>query len=139
MNYTDGIEGRLFERKLTRRDFLWLMSATGAGVAGVGLSGCATDPVSGKSVLVGLTPQQEIALDQNQSPFQFSEDYGPAKDSNLNHYVDSVGGKLAAASHRPNMPYSFRVVNANHINAYAFPGGSIAVTRGLLVELEKES
>ena len=37
------------------------------------------------------------------------------------------------------MPYSFRVVNANHVNAYAFPGGSIAVTRGLLIELENES
>ena len=115
------------------------MSATGVGVAGGGLGGCATDPVSGKSVLVGLTPQQEIALDKNQSPFQFSEDYGAVKDPNLNHYVDSVGSKLAGASHRPNMPYSFRVVNANHVNAYAFPGGSIAVTRGLLVDLENES
>ncbi|MDJ0958397.1 MAG: M48 family metalloprotease [Arenicellales bacterium] len=139
MNYADGIGDRIIKRKLTRRDFLWLMSATGAGVAGASLSGCATDPVSGKSVLVGLTPQQEIALDKNQSPFQFSEDYGAVKDPNLNRYVDSVGSKLAANSHRPNMPYSFRVVNANHVNAYAFPGGSIAVTRGLLVELENES
>ena len=139
MNYTDEIGDRIFKRKLTRRDFLWLMSATGAGVTGFSISGCATDPVSGKSVLVGLTPQQEIALDQNQSPFQFSEDYGAAKDPNLNRYVDSVGSKLGAVSHRPNMPYSFRVVNANHVNAYAFPGGSIAVTRGLLVELDNEA
>ncbi|NIO40995.1 MAG: M48 family metalloprotease, partial [Burkholderiales bacterium] len=37
------------------------------------------------------------------------------------------------------MPYSFRAVNANHVNAYAFPGGSIAITRGLMSELENEA
>jgi predicted Zn-dependent protease len=37
------------------------------------------------------------------------------------------------------MPYSFRVVNAVYANAYAFPGGTIAITRGLLVELNNEA
>ncbi len=37
------------------------------------------------------------------------------------------------------MPYSFRGVNAVYVNAYAFPGGSIAVTRGLLASLESEA
>jgi predicted Zn-dependent protease len=36
------------------------------------------------------------------------------------------------------MPYSFRAVNANYVNAYAFPGGSIAATRGILLEMEDE-
>ena len=135
----NGPGDRVLNRQLTRRDFLWLMSAVGAGLTGVTLQGCATDPVSGKSVLVGLTPQQEIALDENQSPFQFSADYGPIQDARLNSYITRVGAKLGAASHRPNMPYSFRAVNANYINAYAFPGGSIGVTRGLLVELENEA
>ena len=37
------------------------------------------------------------------------------------------------------MPYSFRGVNAAYVNAYAFPGGSIAATRGILVELRNEA
>jgi hypothetical protein len=37
------------------------------------------------------------------------------------------------------MPYSFRCVNATYVNAYAFPGGSIAVTRGILLKLENEA
>jgi predicted Zn-dependent protease len=37
------------------------------------------------------------------------------------------------------MPYSFRVVNATYVNAYAFPGGSIAVTRGILLSLDNEA
>lgn len=122
-----------------RRDFLWLMSAAGVGITSGTMQGCATDPVSGRSVLVGLTPQQEIALDQNQSPFQFSADYGPVQDAGLHTYISGVGSKLGSVSHRPNMPYSFRVVNGSYINAYAFPGGSIAVTRGLIVELENEA
>jgi predicted Zn-dependent protease len=37
------------------------------------------------------------------------------------------------------MPYSFRVVNATYVNAYAFPGGSIACTRGILLNLDNEA
>jgi predicted Zn-dependent protease len=36
------------------------------------------------------------------------------------------------------MPYRFQAVNANYVNAYAFPGGSIAATRGILLEVESE-
>jgi predicted Zn-dependent protease len=46
---------------------------------------------------------------------------------------------MAARTHRLNMPYSFRVVNATYVNAYAFPGGSIACTRGILLSLENEA
>jgi predicted Zn-dependent protease len=53
--------------------------------------------------------------------------------------VSGVGRALAGRTHRPNMPYSFRVVNATYINAYAFPGGSIACTRGILLNLDNEA
>jgi predicted Zn-dependent protease len=36
------------------------------------------------------------------------------------------------------MPYKFQAVNANYVNAYAFPGGSIAATRGIMLELDSE-
>jgi predicted Zn-dependent protease len=37
------------------------------------------------------------------------------------------------------MPYTFQCVNATYINAYAFPGGSIAATRGILLKLDNEA
>jgi predicted Zn-dependent protease len=37
------------------------------------------------------------------------------------------------------MPYSFRAVNVSYVNAYAFPGGSIAATRGMLLKLDDEA
>jgi predicted Zn-dependent protease len=40
---------------------------------------------------------------------------------------------------RPTMPYSYRVLNANYINAYTFPGGAMGVTRGIVTELNSEA
>lgn len=131
---------RVARRAMSRRDFMWLISASTAGVACSSLlGGCATDPVTGETTLVGLSEQQEIQLDKQNSPHQFSADYGAVRDPQLNGYLNQVGRDLAGRSHRPQMPYSFRAVNANHVNAYAFPGGSIAVTRGLMAELENEA
>jgi predicted Zn-dependent protease len=120
---------------LTRRRFMWL---TGMGAAGVAV-GCATNPVTGESQFMMVSEQEEIQIDRQYSPMQFSEDCGPVQDSSLNAYVSGVGRSLAARTHRPTMPYSFRVVNANYINAYAFPGGSIACTRGILLKLDNEA
>jgi predicted Zn-dependent protease len=78
-------------------------------------------------------------MDRQYSPMQFSDDCGPVQDSSLNAYVDGVGRAISSRTHRPTMPYSFRVVNANYINAYAFPGGSIACTRGILLKLDSEA
>lgn len=86
-----------------------------------------------------MSEAQELAIDQQQSPHQFSHDYGKTQDATLNRYCESVGQKLAANSHRKQIPYNFQVVNANYINAYAFPGGSIAMTRGIMVNLNNEA
>ncbi|MGD8470727.1 MAG: M48 family metalloprotease [Desulfobacterales bacterium] len=122
-------------RGLTRRQFLWLSSVTAAGY----VFGCATDPVTGKKQLMLVSEDTEIQIDKQYSPLQFSSDFGEAQDSQLNRYVSQIGNKMAAASHRPQMPYSFRVVNATYVNAYAFPGGSIAATRGIMLELDNEA
>ncbi len=103
------------------------------------VTGCAVNPVTGKSQLMFVSEDQEIALDRENSPHQFSLDYGPIQDPELNKYIDETGKKIAKHTHRPHMPYSFRGVNATYINAYAFPGGSIACTRGILLEIENEA
>jgi len=120
---------------MTRRDFLWFMSVSAAGF----MAGCATSPVTGRRQLILVSEEQEIQIDKQNSPHQFSADYGVVQDEALNRYVDQTGKAVAARSHRPHMPYSFRVVNANYVNAYAFPGGSIACTRGILLSLDNEA
>ena len=107
-------------------------------VAVVLLAGCATNPVSGRKQMIFMSESAEVQADQESSPHQISADYGAAQDADLNRYVSSVGNQLAEISHRPGMPYSFRVVNAVYVNAYAFPGGTIAVSRGILAGMESE-
>lgn len=127
------------EGGLTRRDFLWLMGAAGSAVVlPPMLSGCAVDPVTGKKTLVGLSEAQEMSLDKQHSPQQFSADLGAVQDPTLNRYVQEVGGSLWSTSHRPQMPYSARVLNANYVNAYTFPGGSMGITRGIMLDMQAE-
>lgn len=111
---------------MTRREFLWIASMAFTGV----VVGCATNPVTGKSQFMLVSEASEIQIDKQYSPHQFSTDYGILQDNALNSYIDRTGKAIALKTHRPNMPYSFRGVNATYINAYAFPGGSIAVTPG---------
>ena len=120
---------------MSRRRFLWLSSMAAAGFA----AGCATNPVTGKSQLMLVSEDQEIQIDQQYSPYQFSADYGTTQDNGLNRYIDRTGKHVASGTHRTHMPYNFHVVNATYVNAYAFPGGTIACTRGILLSLENEA
>lgn len=135
MPFFEQLASSLERNRLTRRQALWLI---GAGCAST-LSACATSPVSGDSILVGMSEADEKAVDARVSPHQFSRDLGAVQDPALNRYVSEVGGRLDDSVHRPNMPYSYRALNANYVNAYTFPGGAMGVTRGIMVELDDES
>lgn len=119
-------------RRYSRRQALALLGSSA-------LAGCAVNPVTGEPQLMLLSRAEEIRIDRQQRAHQFSADFGRVQDPALNDYIAGVGMKLAQVSDRPDMPWSFRAVNATHLNAYAFPGGSIAVTRGMLVELDNEA
>ena len=119
---------------MNRRDFIRLSTLAAAGL----VSGCAANPVTGRSQLMLMSEQEEIQIDRQNSPFQLSSDYGTIQDHALQGYLAEVGLGLAALSHRPRMPYRFNGVNATYINAYAFPGGTICATRGILLKLNDE-
>jgi predicted Zn-dependent protease len=122
--------------RLSRREFL---KAGAMAAAAAGLSGCAKNPVTGESQFMLVSEEQEIQMDRQASPQQLSTDYGTTLDTSLNDYVSGVGRSLADKSHRPGMPYNFHVVNANYVNAYAFPGGTVACTRGILLNVDNEA
>ncbi len=126
---------RFQDRGLSRRDFLALAGTSAAAF----LAGCATNPVTGKSQFMLVSEDGEVNIDRTQAPHQISADYGTLQDPEINAYLKAVGEHLAAHSHRPHMPYTFRAVNAVYVNAYAFPGGTIAVTRGMLAKLQSEA
>ena len=59
-------------------------------------------------------------------------------DPRVTEYVRQVGNRLAAVADR-RLPYEFVVLNSGELNAWALPGGKIAVNRGLLAELKNEA
>lgn len=123
-------------RRWSRREFI---RAGGMTAMGIALGACAKNPVTGQSQFMLVSREQEIAMDKEASPHQLSADYGPTQDAQLNEYVSGIGHTLSNNSHRPDMPYSYQVVNANYINAYAFPGGTIACTRAIMLEIDNEA
>ncbi len=59
--------------------------------------------------------------------------------ANLQRYVNRVGKWLALHSERPDLPWSFAVIDTDTINAFALPGGYIVVSKGLVKRLASES
>lgn len=82
---------------------------------------------------------QALAFDSQLAPQQFSLDLGAVPDAALQAYLDQVALGLQAQLGRRALPYSQRVLNAHHLNAYAFPAGTLGLTRGLLVMLQDEA
>jgi predicted Zn-dependent protease len=103
------------------------------------VAACSTNPVTGKSDLMLVGESEELDIGQKQyAPMRQSEGGDYELDPALTSYVQQVGNRLAAVSDRK-LPYEFSVVNSSVPNAWALPGGKIAVNRGLLTELKSES
>lgn len=116
------------------------LKITAAAAAVSLLAGCAVNPVTGKKELSLMSQGQELSLGEEQYPINQQQQGGKyIVDPSLQDYVNRVGQKLARQSDQPQLPYEFAVLNNSTPNAWALPGGKIAVNRGLLTILEDES
>jgi predicted Zn-dependent protease len=93
------------------------------------LTACGVNPVTGKKEIQFISEAQELQMG--------AQYYGPTRQSEggdfevlpeLTQYVNEVGQKLAAVADRK-LPYEFVVLNNSVPNAWALPGGKIAVNR----------
>jgi len=57
----------------------------------------------------------------------------------VQRYVNNVGRWLASQTERPDLPWQFGVLEAPEVNAFAVPGGTIFITRGLLEKMGSEA
>ncbi len=102
--------------------------------------GCAVNPVTGERQLSLMSPEQEVQIGEKYyQSYQQQQGGAYIVDPQLTPYIASVGQKLARLSDRPDLPYEFVVLNSDVPNAWALPGGKIAINRGLLVLLEDEA
>lgn len=107
-------------------------------VALFSLCTCSTNPVTGKKQLVLISESQEIAMGKDADP-QIVAEYGLYDDTALQAFITEKGNAMAAISHRPNLKYEFKVVDAEILNAFAVPGGYVYFTRGIMAHFNNEA
>jgi predicted Zn-dependent protease len=109
-------------------------------VVGPGMAGCTTNPATGESSFTGLMSESdEVRIGRESHPQVLAEFGGVYEDAKLDRYIDSLGQLLARASDRPNLQYTFTVLDSPVVNAFATPGGYVYITRGLLALANSEA
>jgi predicted Zn-dependent protease len=99
---------------------------------------CAVNPATGERELMLVSESQEIQMGLQADPAIVSQ-FGIYEDEGLQQYLDQIGKKMAARSERPDLPWTFRLVDDPVINAFAVPGGFIYITRGILAFFNSEA
>jgi len=67
------------------------------------------------------------------------ERFGVVQDPAIHRYVSLVGLVLASESKRPNLPWTFIVLDTDAVNAFAAPGGYVHITKGALALMSNEA
>jgi predicted Zn-dependent protease len=99
---------------------------------------CATNPATGKKQLSLVSEGQEVQLGQ-QGAEEVRQSIGLYDDPKAQAYVAALGKRLLVHAQRPELPWSFQVVDDPTVNAFALPGGPIFVTRGILTHMNSEA
>lgn len=120
-------------RKFIRARWLVLPATLAVSVAT-----CATNPVTGRREFSLVSESQEIEMGQ-QAAQEAIASIGAVPDSALQRYVSGLGMAMARASERPNLPWTFTVVDDPMVNAFALPGGPVFITRGILAHMNSEA
>jgi predicted Zn-dependent protease len=105
------------------------------------LAGCGTNvvnPVTGETERSAMDERTELA-EGKKAHEQVKQEYGTYNNPRLQAYVNEVGQKLAAQSHRANIPWTFTLLDSPEINAFALPGGYVYITRGIMAYMESEA
>ncbi|WP_417460250.1 M48 family metallopeptidase [Kordiimonas sp.] len=95
--------------------------------AGLFLAACVTtNTVTGRSQFITIPPSQDAALGlEAMKEVKKTADVktsGPAAQR-----VQRIGARIAAISDKPDMPWEFVVIDEDVLNAWALPGGKIAM------------
>jgi beta-barrel assembly-enhancing protease len=85
-----------------------------------------------------MSDSQEVNLGQQMNQ-ELQQEVNISSNSQLNSYIDQIGSRLAANSDRPNLSYTFQVVEDPAVNAFATTGGFVYVNTGLIKAADNEA
>ncbi|MBK7006417.1 MAG: M48 family metalloprotease [Burkholderiales bacterium] len=118
------------------RRYFSLGVLTAALVAGCGTT--VVNPVTGQAERTVMSEEAELA-EGAKGHQEVLKEYGVYDNPALQAYVNALGQKLAAQSHRTGLQWHFTVLDSPVINAFALPGGYVYVTRGIMAYMESEA
>lgn len=105
------------------------------------LSGCSTVPMTGRQQLLLVSEDQEMELGSHAYQEVLTKDKGKiSTDPQINNMVNTIGRRIAAVSNKPEYSWQFTVIKDDKTaNAFALPGGKVAVYTGILPYTKDES
>jgi predicted Zn-dependent protease len=101
-------------------------------------AGCLNAPVSNRKQFVAIPEQEEIKLGTEAWADVKSREQ-PTQNAHYADLVAQVGRRIAAVSGRPDYQWEFQVFESEEANAFALPGGKVAVYEGILPICENEA
>ncbi|MBD2162922.1 M48 family metallopeptidase [Calothrix membranacea FACHB-236] len=118
----------------------------------VAVSVCLTTPLPGRALdllpllfqgvqilqLSNISDRQEVDLGKQMNQ-ELQSEFRLYRNAAVTRYVEQIGQRLVANSDRPNLPYTFQVVDDKAINAFATAGGYVYIHTGLLQAAENEA
>ena len=112
------------------------------GIALLGLAliiiGCSRNPVTGKRMLSFMSEEKELKIGAESDPSIVAQ-YGIYDDKNMANFITKKGKEMGKVSHKPDMNYTFRLLDSPMVNAFALPGGYVYFTRGIMAHFNNEA
>ena len=85
-----------------------------------------------------VTQDEEVKIGADVS-LKIRQRFGVVQDPAVHRYVTLVGTIVAQQTERPNLPWTFIVLDTDGVNAFASPGGFVHITRGALGLIRTEA
>ncbi len=108
------------------------------GVCLLVIAACTMNPATGERQLTLMSEAQEIQMGRQTHP-EVLATFGPYDNLEWQAYIQELGSRIAATSERPNLDWTFTVLDDPVVNAMALPGGFIYVNRGILAHFNSEA
>jgi len=92
----------------------------------------------GKFDDLNVSEEEERTIGEQVSA-KIRQRFGVVQDPAIHKYVTLVGTLLAQQSERPNLAWTFIVLDTDGVNAFAAPGGYVHITKGALARIKSQS
>ena len=89
--------------------------------------------------LSNISDRQEVQIGKQINQQLVSQEFRVYRNPEINRYINEIGQRLELQSKRPDIPYTFQVIDDKGINAFATMGGFVYINRGLIASADNEA